>query len=73
MESLVSLIPALSWVTGLHQWAHLEMAPPVVHLYTPGLAYNTGLHSCVPTVKTSKSESETSKICSVYLGSLEIP
>lgn len=73
METLVSMIPALSWVIGLHQWAHLELAPPVVQLYTPGRASNTGLHSCLPTVSTSKSESVTSKICSVSLGSIEIP
>lgn len=73
METLVSMIPALSWVIGLHQWAHLELAPPVVQLYTPSRASNTGLHSCLPTVSTSKSESETSKSCSVSLGSIEIP
>lgn len=46
-QLLVDLDPALSPVIDLYHWAHLQLAPPAVHLNAPSLTPFTGLH-CHP-------------------------
>lgn len=40
----------LAPVTGLHNWVHLQSAPPAIHPHTPGPAPITGLHCHVHTL-----------------------
>lgn len=57
LHLLVDLDQALSSVTGLHHCAHLQLAPPAVHLHTLGLTPVSGPHCQVPMVKPSNHDS----------------
>lgn len=39
--------PALSLVTDMHHWAHLQLAQPSVHLHAPDQTSVTGFHLCM--------------------------
>lgn len=52
-QQLVGLDLALSPVTHLDHWAHLQLTPPAVHLHAPGLSLNTGLNCHTPMARAS--------------------
>lgn len=46
LELLMGLDAALSPSTGLHHWAHLQLAPPAMHEPAPRLTPVIGLYCC---------------------------